>query len=264
MMRIARRFGNGYLRYLGFSKKSYDTYDGLYNVWSHIVPDTKPILFFPGLGLGASPYAKYALRFNRTIHIIEVPNIGFATAYSNRQATSETLYDVVVQTADTYDIFAHSIGSIHTAMVLNKHAKLQNTNPINRNVIICDGFVNPIDLLRSQMYSFVDQVDYFNMKPKPRSYLEFNMCLILITHSLEFGSWGKRYNNWYDNTLWRDYKNTTIKYIYSGNDFLYDTDYIAKNCPNSWVLKKGGHGSVIFGRHQDDVFSVVKKWLSQN
>jgi hypothetical protein len=263
MMRIARRIGNGYMRYLGFSKKSYDTHDGLYNVWSHVVPDTKPILFFPGLGLGASPYAKYAMKFARTIHMVEVPNIGYATLYSDRQATSKTLYDVVEKTVDTYDVFAHSIGSVHAAMVLNEHAKLQIENTSNQNVIICDGFVNPIDILRSHMYPFVDHCDYHDMKKKTRTRIEFSLFLWIAAHNLEFGSWAKRYHNWYDNTLWRVYPNTTIKYVYSGNDLLYDTDYIAKNCPSSWVVERGSHGSVIFGRQRDDVFKVVKKWLSQ-
>ena len=258
-MKLIRQLGNGYMRhYLGFARSWHKTADGWYSVWTHTVPGTKPIVFFPGLGLGAVPYAKYALRFERTVHMVEVPNMGYATPSSDRHATAKTVFDVVSKYANTADVFAHSLGSAHAAMWINETAIRDGTNC---NVVICDGFVNPVDALRNHMYPFVDYCDYWNMKKKPRTRFEFDMFIWIAVHNPEFGSWTKRYHNWYDGTLWRDYPNIRIKYVYSGNDILYDTAYIADKCSDSLCIEKGGHGSVLFGKQRDCVFAIIKQWL---
>jgi hypothetical protein len=261
-MKLIRQIGNMYMRhYLGFTRKWHKTTDGLYSVWTYDVPGTKPLIFFPGFGLGAIPYAKYAKKFERTVHVIEVPNIGYATPYSDRHATSNTIYEVVSIYGNANDVFAHSLGGVHAAMWMNEITVREGTSLPEHNIVICDGFVNPVDILRSHMYPFVNFCDYRNMYKKPKTKLEFNIFVWIAAHNLEFGSWAKRYHNWYDGTMWRDYPNANIKYIYSENDILYDTRYIADNCHDSLCIGNGGHGSVIFGKKRDYVFSLVKQWL---
>jgi hypothetical protein len=260
MMKVIRQIGNMYMRYLGFSRAWHKTPDGWYSVWTHIVPGTKSLLFFPGLGLGAVPYAKYAKKFKRTVHMIEVPNMGYATPYSERHATIQTLYDVISEYGNDNDIFAHSLGSVHAAMWINENT-LRN-DATKYNAVICDGFVNPIDALRSHMYPFVNYCDYLNIKKKPRTRKEFDFFLWFATHNLEFNSWAKRYHNWYDGVLWRDYPNVKIKYIYSGNDILYDTKNIADKCGDSLCIDKGGHGSVLFGKQRDIVLAFIQQCIN--
>jgi hypothetical protein len=272
-MKLIRQIGNAYMRYhLGFTREWHKTTDGWYSVWTYEVPGTKPIVFFPGFGFGAIPYAKYAKQFERTVYMIEVPNIGYATPISDRHATSETIYQVVSIYGNANDIFAHSLGGVHAAMWINETTvreqrgivpKSQCQPPASEyNVVICDGFVNPVDMLRNHMYPFVDFCDYPNIKKKPKTRLEFNIFLWIAAHNLEFNSWSKRYHNWYDGTMWRDYPNVNIKYIYSENDILYDTRYIAEKCLDTLCIGNGGHGSVIFGKKRDYVFAIIKQWLS--
>lgn len=261
-MKLIRQIGNVYMRhYLGFTREWHKTTDGWYSVWTYDVPGTKPLIFFPGFGLGAIPYAKYAKKFERTVHMIEVPNMGYATPYSDRHATSNTIYEVVSIYGNANDVFAHSMGGAHAAMWMNEITVREGTSLPEHNIVICDGFVNPVDILRSHMYPFVDFCDYRNMYKKPKTKLEFNIFIWIAAHNLEFHSMAKRYHNWYDGTMWRDYPNVNIKYIYSENDILYDTRYIADNCRDSLCIGNGGHGSVIFGKKRDYVFSLVKQWL---
>jgi pimeloyl-ACP methyl ester carboxylesterase len=260
-MKVIRQIGNGYMRYLGFSRSWHKTADGYYSVWSHIVPETKAVIVFPGFGLGAIPYAKLAQRFDRTLHMIEVPNMGYATPYSLRHATTKTIYEVVSKYGFSNDVFAHSMGSAHAAMWVNENTRNNGTKLSTHNVVICDGFVNPVDSLRSHMYPFVDYCDYPQMKKKPRTRTEFNLFLWVASHNLEFNSFAKRNHNLYDGTLWDEYPKVNIKYVYSANDILYDTDYLKKKC-ECLCIEKGGHGSVLFGKQRDTVLQIIKQWLS--
>ncbi len=254
-MKTIRQIGNMYVRYgLGYSRTWHNTHDGYYSVWTHIVPGTKPILFFPGLGLGAVIYAKFAKSLGRTVHILEVPNIGYSTPLSNSQATHETIYEVVSKHVDDgTDIFAHSLGSVHAAMYLNR---ICNKPVPNHNAVICDGFVNPCDLLTSHIYSFVGLTEYSIIKKKPKRWLEFAIFVYMGASTLEFQSWAKRFHTAYDGTLWKTYPNTKIHYVYSKYDILYDTEYIA-NISNCLLLPKGGHGYSIFGKWDKSIYQEM-------
>jgi hypothetical protein len=262
-MKLVRQIGNGYMRYcLKFTREWRTTKDGWYSVWTHEVPGTKPLVFFPGFGLGAIPYAKYAKKFNRTVHMIEVPNMGYATPMSDGHATSETIYEVVSKYGIAPDIFAHSVGSSHAAIWLNETAKRNGALLPKHTVVICDGWVNVTDFIRGHMYPFVDYCDYPRLDNKQMSNIEFCIFLWSSLHSLELTSWLKRYHNAYDSCLWRNYPNASIKYLYSENDILYDSKYITENCSNSICIGSGGHGSVIFGKKREYIFSIVQQWLT--
>ena len=262
MMKLIRQIGNGYMRYyLGFTREWHKTTDGWYSVWTYEVQGTKPIVFFPGFGLGAIPYANYAKKFERTVHMIEVPNMGYATPLSERHATSDTIYEVVSIYGNAHDVFAHSLGGAHAAMWINETTVRNGTTLSEQNLVICDGFVNPVDMLRNHMYPFVDFCDFRNMKKKSRTKLEFIILIWIAVHNLELNSWAKRYQNSYHGAMWREYPKANIKFIYSENDILYDTRYIADNCCDSLCIGNGGHGSVIFGKKRDYVFAIIKQWL---
>jgi hypothetical protein len=244
-MKSLRQAGNLYLRYVqGFSRTWHKTDDGYYSVWSHHISGTKPLLFFPGVGLGAIPYANIAKSFGRTVHIVEVPNLGYATPLSNSQATPETIYEVVSKhVEDGTDIFAHSYGSFHTAMYLNAiHGK---SHP-NQNVVICDGLVNSCDFLVSHIAPFVGISDYDVVRKKPKRWLEFIAFIYGAVHNLEVQSCSKRFIDLSSTLLWRDYPNTNIQYVYSKYDIMYDTEFIAKHS-DCILLPKGGHGYSVFG-----------------
>jgi len=261
-MKLVRQIGNGYMRYLGFTREWHKTRDGWYSVWTHEVPGTKPIVVFPGFGLGAIPYAKYAKKFKRTLHMIEVPNMGYATPMSDGHATPETIYDVVSKYGTAPDVFAHSMGSSHTAIWLNETTQRNGVLLPKHNVVICDGWVNPTDAVRSHMYPFVDYCDFPHWDNKQMTQLKFNIFLWIALHNLELTTWTKRYVNVYNSSLWREYPNANIKYVYSVNDILYESKYITDNCNKSICIGNGGHGSVIFGKKREYAFSIIQNLLS--
>jgi hypothetical protein len=262
-MKLIRQIGNVYMQEcLGFTREWHTTTDGWYSVWTYEVPGTKPIVFFPGFGLGAIPYAKYAKKFKRTVHMIEVPNMGYATPMSNGHATSNTIYDVVSKYGTAPDVFAHSMGSSHVAIWLNETTRRNGSLLPEHNVVICDGWVNTSDFIRCHMYPFVDYCDYPSLDNKQMTKVKFNIFLWSSLHNLELTTWLKRYHNVYDSSLWRDYPKAKIKYIYSKNDILYDSKYIIENCSDSICIGSGGHGSVIFGKNSEDAFSIIQQWLN--
>ena len=244
-MKTLRQAGTLYMRWvLGYTRTWHKTEDGYYSVWTHTVDGTKPFVFFPGFGLGATPYAKFAKTFGRTVHIVEVPNIGYAMSLSNSEATPKTIYEVVSKhVADGPDIFAHSIGSTHTAMYLNM---IHDKDTPKHNVIICDGYVDPCDVLTNHIYPFVGFSDYHNIRKKPKHWSYFLGFLYMAVYDLEMQIVTKRYHKFYHGMLWREYLNANITYVYSKYDILYDTEYIAENS-NCIFIPKGSHGYSIFG-----------------
>ena len=117
---LIRIVGELYVKRKGFTREWHRTKDGYYAVWSKFVEGTRPIVVFPGLGLGAIPYATLATKLNRTVHMVEVPNFGSATPLSPQPFTSETLYDIVSKYARAPDILAHSFGTCVATMFLNE------------------------------------------------------------------------------------------------------------------------------------------------
>jgi hypothetical protein len=261
--KLVRQIGNGYMRYcLGYTREWHNTEDGWYSVWTYHVENTKPIVFFPGFGLGAIPYAKYAKKFERTVHMIEVPNMGYATPTTDRHASSKTIYDVVSKYGIAPDIFAHSMGSSHAAIWLNETTVRNGSSLKDHNIVICEGWVNTTDMLRCHMYPFVDYCDYTVLDNKQMTQMKFNLFLWSALHNLELTTWTKRYINVYDSSLWRKYPKSNIKHIYSKNDILYDGEYLTNNCKNSICIGNGGHGSVIFGKKREYAFAIIQQWLS--
>lgn len=258
-----RKLGEIYMYFAGFKRRWYLTGDGYYSVYTYKVNNgERPILFFPGLGLGAIPYARIAKRLNRTIYMIEVPNIGYATPLSERHATSKTIYEVAKSLVqeNEFDIVCHSFGSAQTANLINS-LFLKNELFKLKSAVICDGFVNPVDVMRSNLYPFADHCDYDAMTKKARNQWEFYAFLYFATHNMEFGSWAKRFHNFYDEVLWREYDGINVHYIYGEKDFLYDTEYICKNS-KGLLIKKASHGACLFGKRNKDTIRQILKWLN--
>jgi hypothetical protein len=261
-MRSIRKIGEMYMLLTGFKRNWHKTDDGYYSVYTYRVinGNKRPIIFFPGFGLGAIPYAHIAKRMNRTVYIIEVPNMGYATPLSPRHGTAKTIYEVVTKYTKDFDIISHSMGSGHCGHLINK-LFLQNELSFVKNVIICDGFVNPVDTIKSHKYPFVDYCDYNTVHKKTRTKREFLMFIYFAAHNLEFNSWAKRYHNLYDGVLWRDYKGVNIHYIYGDKDILYDTDYISKYS-DCHVIKNASHGACLFGKRSEHTIQYIKHSLS--
>ena len=76
---LIKKLGELKMYYLGFSKTCYNTNDGWYSVWSRNNNknnnDNKPLIFLPGWGLGSILYINKYYKFDRDLHIIEVPNL---------------------------------------------------------------------------------------------------------------------------------------------------------------------------------------------
>jgi hypothetical protein len=259
-----RKLGELYMYFAGFKRTWHLTDDGYYSVYKYEVnKEERPIIFFPGFGMGAIPYAHIAKQFNRTVYIIEVPNIGYATPLSERQATGESLYEAVnncIIKGEDFDIFAHSLGSAHASHFINKVFQKNQLCRV-KNAVICDGFVNPIDVINSHLYPFVDYCDYNILHKKTRNIWEFNLFVYFALHNPEFGSWAKRFHNLYDGVLWRDYMGVNINYVYCEKDFLYDTEYICKNSKCLFV-KKASHGACLFGKKNKDTIRQILIWLN--
>jgi pimeloyl-ACP methyl ester carboxylesterase len=259
-----RKLGELYMYFSGFKRSWYLTDDGYYSVYTYTSKannNKRPIIFFPGFGLGAILYAHIAKQLNRTVYMIEVPNMGYATPLSERHATGETLYDVVNKcNLQRFDIFSHSLGTAHAAHLINT---LFQKNDLHRvkNAIICDGFVNPIDALVSHIYPFVDFCDYNKMHKPTRNKSEFYMFIYFASQNPESNSWAKRFHNFYDGVLWRDYNGVNINYVYSEKDILYDTEYINRNS-NCLLVKNTSHGASLFGKRSKDTIRQILIWLN--
>ena len=262
-----RKIGECNLRRLGYTRKQYDTVDGYYNIWSKYVENTNPSLFFPGLGFGSVQYANALEYMERTTHIIEVPNLGYATPYSDGQATAQTIYDVINRIEDKpTDIIAHSLGTLHCAHYINECVK-QHDNT-SKNVILLDGFSSRHDILNSHILPFLSYNEYSNFvsikntQTKPGMLLYMGMVYFLFSN-LDVQAFCKRYHTIYSGVLWREYKNIKIKYIFSGNEILTDTRYIISQMDKNdyYFIENGYHGSCMFGRKKNISFDIIKKWL---
>jgi pimeloyl-ACP methyl ester carboxylesterase len=256
-----RKLGELYMYFAGFKRSWHWTTDGYYSVYTfhNSNSNERPIVFFPGLGLGAIPYAHIAKRLNRTVYMIEVPNMGYATPLSDRHATAKTIYEVVGKYADEFDIVCHSMGSGHATHLIN-NLFLKNELYKVKNLIVCDGFVNPVDALINHMYPFVDFCDYELVHKRLRTKREFYMFVYFASQNPEFNSWAKRYHNFYDGVLWRDYNGVNIHYIYGDKDVLYDTDYISQHS-KGLVIKNASHGACFFGKRREHTIQHINNLL---
>jgi hypothetical protein len=247
-----------------FERTMYNTDDGYYSIWTLYKPNTKPIVIFPDLDHGAILYCNISKTFDRTIYIIEVSNINYTTPLSNSQCSSKNLYNIISKHilnnnhSDNYDIFpdifAHSIGSIHAAMFINelytKNDITKITNKLSKqNIVICDGTSCIYDIIISNIHPFIQFIDYKKIK-KVNNIYEF-YSFIKFIHTLEFNAWSKRFYNLYDGSFWRDYFHSNLKFIYSKNDILIDSEYIiSKMTSNDYIFyDKGKYESYLFGKN---------------
>lgn len=263
-----RKFGEFYLRWIGYTKKQYLTDDGYYNIWSRFVDNTKPILFFPGLGLGGIPYGKALCYFERTTHIIEVPNLGYATPYSDRQMTSKTLYDVLQNLTDKpVDIVAHSIGTLQCANYINESVRRNDTS--NKQIVLMDCFSTKYDILNNHLLPFMGYKNYNqfisikNTQTRP-GYILYCAMLYFVLHQIDCQAFCKRNHSYCSGIFWREYKNINFKYVFAGNEIMMDTRYIITQMKKEdyHFIEHGQHGSCIFGKKRNLTLDVIKKWLN--
>jgi pimeloyl-ACP methyl ester carboxylesterase len=254
------RAGTIAMRRAGYVPRIHATEIGDYTVWSRVIPDTKPIILFPGYGLGAVPYHGVLRDFGRTVHIVEIPNIGFNTATdAPGYITSDTVYRVVRAHVgdEPHDIVAHSLGSSQAAHYIN-HQHTHHTTPPDQTAVICDGFVCPVDSIISHLYPFVDYPMYREMMRHRETRIpwrEFISFLWFATHDLDGQIFCKRFHNFYDGTLWRPDYETNIRYVFGERDMLYDVPYIKSVVSQSYVerekytfIPKARHGGCFFGK----------------
>lgn len=258
LMKQARVLGEQYMRWNGYKRKTYLTNDGYYNVFTYEnnASTKRPLIFFPGAGFGAILYVHVAKLFNRTVHMIEVPNICYATPNTNSHATGRGLSDIVEQCVgdQEHDVASHSFGSFHTSMYLNTSYTLQKI----QNVYICEGFTNPADVLVNHMMPFVNTTHFDKLPALQYSYVKFILLVKLLIQNIYIQSFTKRFVRIID-VNWKDYGKIKIKYIYSENDEMMDSKYIMrKTSPDLYYcIPNGKHGSCFFGRRRKEFIQTL-------
>jgi len=87
--------------------------------------------------------------------------------------------------------------------------------------------------------------------------------ILHLSHAIDFHTWSKRYHNFYDEILWRDYFHSNIKFIYSKNDILVDSEYIVSkmNITDYIFCEKGKHGSCLFGKYSKNILPKIRDML---
>ena len=119
-----------------------------YRVWSRVVPGTEPLIFFPGVGAGVVPYIWFlAVYDDRTVFAVEVPNMSGHSTSSCRHATGKSLRELfhsLVLVGTPVSVVAHSLGTIHAAMIVN--ALPPHTID---SLVLMDPFCHPIHTSRT-------------------------------------------------------------------------------------------------------------------
>jgi len=258
LMKQLRILSEQYMLWNGYKRKTYSTDDGYYNVFTYEnnASTKRPLIFFPGLGFGAIPYVHVAKLFNRTVHAIEVPNFSYATLKTNTHATGHGISDIVKRCIcdQEHDVVGHSFGSFHASIYLNASYTLQKI----QNVYICEGFTNPVDIIVNHIIPFVNNT-HFNTLPVVRySYGKFIFFLKLFANNIFVHSFCKRFICPI-NTNWRDYGKIKIKYIYSENDELIDSNYIMRKMKPEqyYCIPNGKHGSCFFGKRRKELIQTL-------
>ena len=264
-LKLVRLAGELVLFYKGFRRKWHLTDDGYYSVWSRYVPGSRPLVVFPGLGLGAVPYVQLVSHFNRTVHLVEVPNMGHATPYSNRQFTARTVFEVVSSYGPAPDILAHSMGTATATNYLNEQEAHGSAPSPPQRVVMCDGFTHPMDMVRNHVYPFVDHVDHGSLLGQQLSSLLHRLFVTMGVHNLEFTAWAKRFHNIHDGILWRTYPNVHFLHVYGMHDHIYDVPYIRNNVQpleNERFLfqPEGKHGDCLFDQSSSSRDEIIT-WL---
>lgn len=189
LYRFLRTLGSVYLFLSGYRRSSYATTDGTYVIWSRYVPGSRPVVVFPGMGLGASPYIRVIRAIygnDRTVHMVEVPNLGGVAWTSPTGGTLDHLCKIVRPYVVDADIFAHCIGTLHCACVINE------SDGCKRTVTLIDPLCLPVPNLLdfiSIVYLSIDR-HYSRWKLlHPRAtWIEWVAFHVLISRSLEVAS----------------------------------------------------------------------------
>ena len=252
----------------GFKRTDHPTIDGTYCVWTKRVDGTRPLLVFPGLGLGAIPYASIAASFGRTVHVVEVPNFGPASSRSDTHGTSHTLYTVVAAHVPdhTLDILAHSFGTAVATTYLNVVQLLSADALPVQQAVFCDGFTHSTDFVRSMLYPFVDSSDRGQHVGLHVSLLEYRIFLRFAMQKYEFATFAKRSHTLYDGTLWRAYPTVRMLHVYGTHDMLYDVPYIRSRSSDTEMeqflfVEQGKHGACLFGPR--NVVAAIDTWFNE-
>lgn len=277
MRRLAYWAGTLAMWRAGYASRIHPTEIGEYTVWTRTVSGSKPIVMFPGFGLGAVPYHRVMQHFGRTVHLVELPNLGFHTSTAAPgYMTSDTIYRVVrAHVGDgPHDLMAHSLGSSPVAQYVN-HQHVCGTTPINQTAVICDGFVCPVDGIRSHIYPFVNRSMYREMMQNSETsvpWTEFSIFVWLVVHDLDVTIFTKRFHHAYDGILWREDYRTDIRYVFGERDLLYDVPYIRSTVQQSEVteqekylfIPKARHGACLFGKRRNDTLNQIVDWFDSS
>ena len=253
----------------GYTSQIHATEIGDYTVWTRLVPNSKPIVMFPGFGLGAVPYYSVMCHFGRTVYLVELPNLGYNTpSNSPGYMTSETIYRVVRAHVgdEPHDVVAHSLGSTQAAHYIN-YQHTHDTTPPNQTAVICDGFVCPVDCVVSHIYPVANRYMYRELmryRDPPASWWEFSNFVRFVAHDLDGTIFCKRFHNFYEGVLWRDNYKTDIRYVFGERDMLYDVPFIKSVVSQSYVerkkylfIPKAKHGACFFGKRRNETLNCI-------
>lgn len=246
----ALAFGVGWvrLRQMGFEQTEYPTCVGKYHVWSRHVAGTKPVVFFPGFGVGAAPYARALLVLNRTIHAVVGPNMTSAWTWHSGQYTSDTLYDTVRRhlTGEEHDVLGHSMGSQMAASYANAQY-VRGTEQENQTFVVVDGYSSPVDSFMACNGAFVVYDHWGKMGPiLTKSHSLFVFYVTWLFSNLQFTATTKRFHSIVECTFWRDDYKARMVYCHSKADDLFDVPFMLQSGKVT-LLSKGGHGDAFFG-----------------
>ena len=266
LLYLVKYIGEIRLYYLGFTKNIHHNNDGIYCVWSRkckLNINKKPIIFFPGYGLGSVLYLNIYNKFDREIHIIEVPNISSFTK-SNSHCTSKNLNKIIKIYDKNADFIAHSLGTLHCSMYIN----FKNNYKLKKKIVLCDPFCLPINFIDTLSAPLINYDNYKTIKRIRNnqyiSQIQWFFIVWFIYHDIEFQSWTKRFARLNEILLWKQYKNIKFKYIFGEKDIMISS-HLLKNVidyNNILILPKGKHGSCFFGKRSDHVINYINFFIN--
>lgn len=264
----------------GFKLEQYEISEENYNIWIYNVPNTKPIIFFPSLGVGAMQYMYMAKNLNRTIYMIEVPNINCVTSITYNYMTQETLKKVVfenilykyhktINNKIDYTLMGHSFGTIVASIFHNSLTNESKKDILPSNFILVDPVSIVENYIENIMLPFFKINDYFKFSKLNRPKISIFLWTIIMYYAIKdinFQIYCKRYYIPYQGTLWKHHDNVKYLYILGSNDFLINNKINiellkkneTKNCKFHFV-KNGDHVDCILG--SNNIFEFIKKNL---
>ena len=230
----------------GWTSVSVHTTDGMYRIWSRVVAGTRPIVFFPGVGLGFVPYVSYLSHTGRTVYAIEVPNLSNLsweqTVSIPRTRTVLQAFHTVVPEEVVVDIMGHSMGTFGVSLLVNGLP-----SPRIGAIVLFDPFCHPVHVLQTQRVLFAAT------QTGILSWIAHHM----IGRDLEVQAFAL-FSRPEETTLWRtDYP--PILNMWSGDDMFLDHTLLHVEGQTHHVVP-GNHGSSIRLRH----FHHVAAFLEEN